>query len=112
MALRVDWRSCIDIEKKIGKKLLRHALNRHLKHHTLTKRGFTVSMGDWLKGPLRPVFEDMVLSREELLGIPINRVGLRTLYQRFLSGHEDAAWGIWLLLSISLWNNGYYSRYH
>jgi len=51
VATRVQWRSCLDMERTIGKLPLRYALARHVRHQTLDKRGFTVPMGAWLRGP-------------------------------------------------------------
>jgi len=73
VATRVDWRSCLDLERTIGKLPLRYALARHVQHQTLTKRGFAVPMGSWLRGPLRPIFEDVVLEKRELLGLRSTR---------------------------------------
>jgi asparagine synthase (glutamine-hydrolysing) len=103
VAMRVDWRSCLDLEREVGKLPLRHALAREISFQTQPKRGFTVPMSQWLGGVLRPVFEDMVLARSELAGLPFDRAVLREQYQRHLNGAEDQRWGLWRLLSLSLW---------
>jgi asparagine synthase (glutamine-hydrolysing) len=104
-AARVDWQSCLSLEQRIGKQPLRESLARHVRHQTRTKRGFEAPMSDWLRGPLREQFEDLVLSRDEFLGQPINRPALRDLYDRHLSGDENHAPGLWPLLSLALWQN-------
>lgn len=103
VATRVDWRSCLDLQRGVGKVPLRHALAREIPFQTSAKRGFTVPMSEWLRGVLRPVFEDMVLARTELAGLPFDRAVLREQYRRHLSGAEDQRWGLWRLLSLSLW---------
>ncbi len=60
-------------------------------------------MSDWLRGVLRPVFEEMVLGRTELAGIPFDRKVLRERYAKHLRGEEDQNWGLWRLLILSLW---------
>jgi asparagine synthase (glutamine-hydrolysing) len=102
-AMRVDWRSCLDLENKLGKLPLRAILEKHVNHHTETKRGFTVPMDDWLRGPLRSRFQDEVIGRKDLLGIPINRDGMQSAFNQFIKGQTDGAWGIWLLLNLALW---------
>ena len=54
VATHVDWRSCLDVKRKLGKLPLRNSLARHVRHQTRTKRGFTVPMDAWLRGPLKP----------------------------------------------------------
>jgi asparagine synthase (glutamine-hydrolysing) len=102
VASRVAWDSCLDLDRRLGKLPLRHALRRHVHHQTVAKRGFTVPMGRWLRGPLRSLVEERVVERDELLGIPVDRRGARALFRSFLDG-KDCAWGIWLLLSLALW---------
>jgi asparagine synthase (glutamine-hydrolysing) len=108
VATRVDWRSCLDLSTSAGKLPLRHSLARHVQHQTHAKRGFSVPMGDWLRGPLRPLFEDAVLGRSDLLGYPINRAALTKMFQTHLNGQTDHAWGLWVLLSLALWEAKYW----
>lgn len=108
-AARIDWRSCLDPARGLGKLPLRRALARHIHHQTQAKRGFTVPMATWLKGPLRSVFEQTVLDRKDFLGYELDRPALRTLFERFLRNDEGSAWGFWLLLSLALWERRHYA---
>lgn len=103
VATRVDWRSCLDLKRKIGKLPLRYSLARHVRHQTLAKRGFTVPMDVWLRGPLKPVFEEAVLGRKEILGLPLNQAATREMLDRHLSGQANYDWQLWTLLSLALW---------
>lgn len=103
IAARLDWTSCLDLERGIGKLPLRWSLAAHLSNQSTTKRGFTVPMDKWLCGPLRQVFSDNVLYRTTLLGFPINTDAVRSLYELHLSGHKDHTMQLWLLLSLALW---------
>ena len=109
-AARVDWASCLDIERGLGKLPLRHALARHVRHQTQAKRGFTVPMASWLKGPLRGVFEEAVLARRDFLGFELNRPALQKRFDRFVRHGEGSAWGFWLLLSLALWERRHFAR--
>jgi asparagine synthase (glutamine-hydrolysing) len=102
-SLQVDWRSCIDIGQGLGKLPLRQALAREVRHQTTAKRGFEVPMGKWLRGSLRDVFEAHVVDRDEIMGLPVNRPAMRALFDEHLRGDRDKAWGLWPLLSLSLW---------
>ncbi len=108
IACRIDWRSCLDIENGIGKLPLRVILGRYTNYQTSAKRGFSVPMDAWLRGPLRGVFEEAFLSRKQLLGMELDRQAASEMFQQHLSGQADHAWGLWLLLSLALWQDKYY----
>ncbi len=109
VAARVDWRSALDVEHEKGKLPLRWSLSRHLCHQTSGKKGFSVPMGEWLKGALRPVFEETLLNRKEILGLEINGTALKRLFEKHLQG-TDLAWGLWPLLSLALWEKRHFRR--
>ncbi|MBE7444978.1 MAG: asparagine synthase (glutamine-hydrolyzing) [Planctomycetia bacterium] len=108
VASRIDWRDCLNIDRKIGKLPLRHTLARYVKHQTYTKRGFEVPMATWLRTSLREMFEEYVLKRTEILGLEINRGALSRVFKQHISGERNYAWGLWPLLSLALWVNRYY----
>jgi asparagine synthase (glutamine-hydrolysing) len=110
VAGRVDWQSCLDLDRMIGKLPLRRALAHHVRHQTHAKRGFEVPMGSWLRTSLRETFEDSVLGRDDLLGIAIDRRALRELFDLHLAGAANYAWGLWPLLSLALWSERHYRR--
>jgi asparagine synthase (glutamine-hydrolysing) len=108
VAVRVDWGSCLDMKRKVGKMPLRAALARHVNHQTVTKRGFEVPMNAWLRGPLKAIFEDAVMGRKEILGIPLNQRELHNMFQQHLANRRNYARGLWTLLSLALWEKKYY----
>ncbi len=110
VAIRVDWRSCIDVGRRIGKLPLRYSLARHVSYQTQAKRGFTVPMDEWLRGDLRPMFEEAVLARQEILGLPIERSALSEMFHQHLSRRADYSWGLWILLSLALWEKRHFER--
>src|SRR2546422_9153986 len=92
----------------MGKLPLRTALMRHVPFQTTPKRGFTVPMDDWLRGPLRPLLEDMVLSRPDLLGLSLNRAAFQRIVRRHRQRIESSPWLLWRLLSLALWEARHY----
>lgn len=109
MALKVDWTSCLDLKNEVGKQPLRYALSKHTKFQTKEKRGFSVPMDEWLRGPLREIFEEQVLNRKEILGVEVNRTELRKIFEEHLKGKNNLAGGLWTLLHLVLWKNRYNS---
>jgi asparagine synthase (glutamine-hydrolysing) len=69
------------------------------------KAGFSVPIGAWLKGPLRPWADDL-LSRERL-----DREGffsgamIQKRWQDHLAGRRDAAHSLWPVLMFQSWND-------
>jgi asparagine synthase (glutamine-hydrolysing) len=108
VACRIDWRSCLDLDRRTGKLPLRRSLAGHVHSQVQAKRGFEVPMNAWLRGPLREIFEESVLQRTELIGLPINQKRLRPMFQRHLSEHTDHARSLWTLLSLALWEQRHY----
>jgi asparagine synthase (glutamine-hydrolysing) len=103
VAWRTDWTSCLDLTTRVGKRVLRRALARRVRHTTPGKRGFTVPMHTWLTGPLRPLLHELVIERTELGGLPIDGAALRDVEQQLVAGNKSKAWGLWLLLALALW---------
>jgi asparagine synthase (glutamine-hydrolysing) len=110
VALRTDWQSCLDVIQKTGKIPLRKALFRHVKHQSHMKRGFDVPLHQWLKGPLRPMLEDNLLQRKEILGLNFLNGGVPAMAARHLSGQNDEAPSLWNLLHLSMWEQKHYKR--
>jgi asparagine synthase (glutamine-hydrolysing) len=109
LAARVNWQSCLDLESGIGKLPLRWVLSRHVQYQTKVKRGFSVPIGTWLSNALRPVFEEKVLQRQEILGLPLNREALRTMFRQHVLGQRNFEGPLWLLLSLSLWREKHFA---
>jgi asparagine synthase (glutamine-hydrolysing) len=112
VAVRVDWRSCLNIKRKVGKIPLRVALARHVNHQTGAKRGFEAPMNAWLRGPLKAIFEETVMGRKEILGMPLNQRNLRNMFQQHIADRSDYAGGLWTLLSLVLWEKKHYDGRH
>lgn len=112
VAALVDWQSCMDIDSGVGKLPLREALRRRVPFQTVAKRGFEVPMGQWLRSTLRPLFEDLVLARQELLGLPMDRAALATVFHEHVTHASDATYFLWRLLSLALWEARYFRGRH
>jgi asparagine synthase (glutamine-hydrolysing) len=85
---------------------LRAVLNHYLPR-TLTdrpKRGFSIPLGEWLRGPLRDWAEALLdphkLTSEGLF----DTARVRTIWQRHLSGTEQNATGLWNILMVRAWS--------
>ena len=110
VAIRMDWRDCLDLDSRLGKIPLRKVLARSVKHQTQTKKGFTVPMHTWLKGPLQGLLVEKVINQKSLLGQEMNNQVLREQNLQLLAGNHHKASGLWLLLSLALWQDRHMQR--
>ena len=88
-----------------GKLLLRRVLDRYLPRDLVErpKKGFSVPMNDWLRGPLRAWAEELLdegrLRREGYF----DPAPIRTRWNEFVHGGRD--WGnrLWHVLAFQAW---------
>jgi asparagine synthase (glutamine-hydrolysing) len=71
------------------------------------KQGFEIPIDRWLRGPLRPIFESIVLDPTSPLGDWLNQAAIRQLYRNHLKRvgrHGDV---LWSLLVFAKWAERY-----
>lgn len=102
-ACRVDWRSCLNLQTGEGKIPLRKSLSQHTHHQSVEKKGFSVPMDKWMRGPLRKWFEEKVIGQKGLFGLEFDQKALRRFFNAHIQGQADNSWGMWILLSAALW---------
>jgi asparagine synthase (glutamine-hydrolysing) len=112
VACRIDWQSCMDLNRNLGKLPLRDSLARHVRFQAQTKRGFEAPMNAWLRGPLKDIFQESVIERKEILGLPVNQEKLRLMFQQHSDNQIDYARSLWTLLSLVLWEHEHYQARH
>jgi asparagine synthase (glutamine-hydrolysing) len=98
-------RSLSRAEQRPGDKpLLREALRRDLPAVLVDrpKMGFGVPVGEWMRDGLRPMVEDLVLSRT---ATEYDSAVAHTLVEQHLSGRRDAGHQVWALLMFELWRD-------
>lgn len=105
VASRVDWRSCLNLDTSEGKRPLRHALAGHVAIPNRPKRGFSVPMAAWLRGPLAPIFREAVLKQSNLVGLPFRRAAMENLLNEHVSGRTDQSRWLWTVLNLALWHS-------
>ncbi|WP_323142281.1 XrtA/PEP-CTERM system amidotransferase [Massilia phyllosphaerae] len=83
-----------------GKYVLKKALEPHLPHDIMyrAKKGFSIPLADWLRGPLRQAVRDGVLGARLLDTGIFNRRYLEQLVSQHESGAADHSVALWSLL--------------
>lgn len=90
---------------RTSKWLLRRLMQDRLPPEILTrpKMGFGVPVGEWLRGELRPLLEDALLSERALQRGYFRPAAVRALVDEHVSRRSDRTAHIWGLLMLELW---------
>jgi asparagine synthase (glutamine-hydrolysing) len=73
------------------------------------KQGFEIPIDDWLRGPLRPMFESAVLDRNASVADLIDQNVARSVYRSHLAGTGRQGSTLWSLLILARWAERYVS---
>ncbi|MHB8734303.1 MAG: asparagine synthase (glutamine-hydrolyzing) [Terriglobales bacterium] len=105
----VEWASCLPgslllPQPEPGKPLLRRACAEFFDQEQLEqpKRGFTPPLAQWLRGPLRELAEDRVITLQTA-GL-VERAGIDRVRSAYYAQPESAAWSRWwALVALGHW---------
>ena len=95
-----------------GKYLHKKAMEKWLPAQTVhrPKKGFAHPVAEWLRGPLKALVEDCLLSSASHLPRYFEQDYIRRLVAQHQSGREQYMRQIWLLVSLELWHRTYLAR--
>ncbi|MCI0641941.1 MAG: asparagine synthase (glutamine-hydrolyzing) [Gemmataceae bacterium] len=71
------------------------------------KRGFEIPIDAWLRGPLRPMFEDCVLSRQARVASLVDQGVAEKLFRSHCAGMGRHGGTLWSLLVLARWAERY-----
>jgi len=91
------------------KYILKKTMERILPKNILYRRkhGFGVPISEWLRGALRPVVHDTLLSPQALGRGYFQPQQVRRLVEEHESGRMDHGTRLWILLNLELWQRTY-----
>jgi asparagine synthase (glutamine-hydrolysing) len=109
----VEWAAglppTLKLRGQTSKYVLRKAMRDRLPEQTLVgpKRGFGVPVAGWLRGELRQMLEETVLSDRALARGYLRPDAVRHIVGDHLSGRANYAKQLWALLTLELWHQAF-----
>jgi asparagine synthase (glutamine-hydrolysing) len=79
-------------------------------HLNRRKQGFSIPLAAWLKGPLRPMLQDLVASREGRESPWLNHSAVGKLVEEHLAGKQNHEVRLWGILCFREWERQYAHR--
>jgi asparagine synthase (glutamine-hydrolysing) len=73
-------------------------------HDTLPKRGFTVPIGAWIRGPYREWFRDDVLGSSAASAAVFDPSVIRRWFSEHVSGERDHGAALWTIWCFERWS--------
>ncbi|MCA1560015.1 MAG: asparagine synthase C-terminal domain-containing protein, partial [Acidobacteria bacterium] len=74
---------------------------------TRRKQGFEIPLDAWMRGPLRGMFEDLVLGTRQPVAGLLDQATARRVYRSHLAGTGRHGSVLWSLLILAQWANRY-----
>jgi asparagine synthase (glutamine-hydrolysing) len=102
----VEWAMRLPVQYKLArgetKAILKKALCRYLPAAYVyrPKRGFSVPVAQWLRGPLRTWAEELIYDQSIMSRLPLRADRVRELFQLHVSGARDAHPLLWATLML------------
>ncbi len=102
-AARLPWPLKMSLTRT--KVILKRALRGVVPDEILArpKKGFGIPVAAWIRGPLRPLFEEMLSERALVAAGVFDAAAVRKLLKAHLDGRADLRKPLWTLLMFQLW---------
>lgn len=106
----IEWAATLPSNFKMrgstGKYILRHALRDLVPQENMArnKMGFGVPIGEWFRGPLKPLLHDVVLSDQALSRGYFKPDVVRRLAREHDAKEVDHGFRLWSLLMLEMWH--------
>ncbi len=105
----IEWAARLPFQAKLSvtttKRILKRALRGIVPSEVLDrpKKGFGIPVARWIRGPLRPLFEELFSEQNLAASGLVQPEPARALLQRHLDGKADLRKPLWTLMMLLLW---------
>lgn len=108
-ASKLHPEDCMDFDAQLGKLPLRKMLSKYLPKQEKIKKGFTIPVDEWVRGPLYEMVEQSVRRLSGFGGIEVDERAMQGLLQKHKSGEENNGMALWKVVVLDYWANKYAS---
>jgi asparagine synthase (glutamine-hydrolysing) len=112
----IDFAASLAPELKYPRRTSKYLLKRHLERRLPAdlvyrpKQGFELPVAAWLRGQLRDMSEDLLLSTRAQHRGWVNSQRVARLWRRHLNGVQDHSGQLWALMMLELWHRTFTDR--
>ena len=105
----VEFAACLPLSLKLrdgkGKYLLRRLLDQHVPSELIDrpKKGFSIPLGTWLRGPLKRWGEQLLSEESAALDKLLDFAPVRAAWNEHQAGRRDNAHRLWIALVLMDW---------
>lgn len=101
----------LKLDKNKGKIVLRSLAEKRLPKEVLShpKAGFSIPAAQWLRNELRPMAEEALSNKNNLVQQTLHPSKLKKIWGEHLSGSRDHSVFLWSILMLDLWERKYYN---
>ena len=107
--VELTWQLPLDfkIHRRVTKRILRSILGRYVPPELFErpKRGFSLPLDQWLRGPLRPWVEELLDAAELRREGVLNPGPIRRAWTEHLEGKRNRATELWGILMFQAWQH-------
>jgi asparagine synthase (glutamine-hydrolysing) len=102
--LKLNWMT--------GKYLHKKSMTKWLPKEVIyrKKKGFAHPIANWLRGPMKPLVEDCLLSSDSSIARYFDQGYIRQIVKRHQEGKEQYMRHIYLLVSLELWHRNFLNQ--
>jgi asparagine synthase (glutamine-hydrolysing) len=106
----IEFAARLPAEMKYRGRTAKYLLKRYTERHVppsvvyRPKKGFAIPLASWLRGELRPMAEDLLLSERAAGRGYFRPQALRDMWKRHQEGRRNHGHHIWALMVLELWH--------
>jgi asparagine synthase (glutamine-hydrolysing) len=112
----VEFAARVPVDLKLRGRITKYLLRRHLEGRVpiglvrRPKMGFSIPLANWLRGGLRPIMQDLLLSSQGLSRGYFDPSRVAELVALHLRGARDYSGQLWSLMMLELWQRTFLDR--
>jgi len=95
----------LKVKKRKGKYLLKKLAELYIPKDIIwrKKKGFSIPVSEWLKGPLLPLIKEYIFNSKLMEPMDIRLI--KSVFKEFMNGNDRHKYRLWILLIYGMWRD-------